>query len=241
MSDNHQKNYAKLRELNSKLKSRYLNTLATFRIYDRFKRLAAPNRVGKRNAEANVKIFSNFKYFFLPIQEATRCYFFIELAKFFDKQNKRNQTLTIDFVLDFAEKNISSFSTEEFIKFHKERKEFLEIFKTYKPLTVDDLTKIRRRIQAHKQIIKNLKDYRDKYLAHDDIEKIVVNITAHEIRVLLKIVKDTTDLLYRRLDFGHNIYDNFDKEPVYAVDRVVKNLQEYETERLRKLKEEYGF
>lgn len=240
MSNPHQKNYARLRELNGKLKSRLLNTLAAFRIYERFKRLAAPDWVGKRSAEANVKIFSHYKYFFLPVQEATRCYFFIELAKFFDKQNTRNQTLTIEFVLDFAEKNISSFSTKEFIKFHKERRDFLDIFKTYKPLTVHDLSKIRRRIQTHGRTIKNLKDYRDKYLAHDDVEKIPVNITAHEIKVLLKIVKDTVDLLYRRLDFGHNIYDNFDKEPVFAVDRVVKNLQEYEAERLRKLKKEYG-
>jgi len=44
-------NYAK------RLRSRYLNTVAAFRIFERFNQLSAPNKIGKKKAEENVKIF----------------------------------------------------------------------------------------------------------------------------------------------------------------------------------------
>lgn len=226
--------------MTTKLRSRYLNTLAGFRIYDRFKRLSAPNVVGKRKAEANVKIFADYKYFFRPVQEAARCYFFIEIAKFFDT-NKRQQSLTIEVVLDYAQKNISSFTTEEFIKFHNERKIFPEIFKSYKPLSLKDIKRIRLRLLKNAKTIEALKIYRDKYLAHDDIKKDQVTITFKEIRTLLRLIQDIIDLFYRRLEFASNSYVNYDKEPVGAIDRVVKGLQEYEKERMRQIKEKYGF
>jgi tRNA-dihydrouridine synthase len=240
MSIEQSEHFAELIGMTTKLRSRYLNTLAGFRIYDRFKRLSASNIVGKRKAEANVKIFADYKYFFLPVQEAARCYFFIEIAKFFDT-NKRQQSLTIEMVLDYAQKHVSSFTTEEFIKFHNERETFPEIFKSYKPLSLKDIKRIRARLLRNVKTIEKLKVYRDKYLAHDDIKKDKVTITVKEIRTLLKLIQDTIDLLYRRLEFASNSYVNYDKEPVDAIDRVIKGLQEYEKERMRQIKEKYGF
>lgn len=223
-----------------KLRSRYLHTLALFRIYERFRKLSAPNIVGKKKAEANVKIMSQHVYFFIPVQEAARCYFFVELAKFFD-ENKKKQSLTIEHILGFIENNFASFSKEEFQKYHAERNFIPELLEGYKPFMLQDVKKFRKRLARNKVIIKNLKTYRDKVLVHSDIKAVQVQITGKDIKVLLNIVQDAIDLLYLKLDFASNMYSNYDKEPPRAVDEVIKILQEYEKERLKKIKEKYGF
>lgn len=233
-----QQNFAKAIDWTEKLRGRYLHTLATFRIFERFQKLSAPNIVGKKKAEINAKLFSNHVYFFMPVKESSRIYFFIELAKFFDK-NRRKQSLTVDYLLDFVDNNFSSFSKEKFQEYHSKRYFQPDLFQYYKPLTRKDIQKIRDRLKRNKLVIKNLNTYRDKFLAHDDLNKVQIHITGTQIKVLLRIVKDTIDLFYRTLEFASNMYDNYDKEPVHAVDRVVKNLQDHETERMRKIMEKY--
>src|SRR3989344_3320116 len=234
----HKQNFVKAINWTEKLRGRYLHTLATFRIFERFQKLSAPNIVGKKKAEVNAKLFSNHVYFFMPIKESSRIYFFIELAKFFDK-NRRKQSLTISYLLDFADNNFSSFSKEEFQKYHSKRYFLPDLFQYYIPITHKDIQKIRGRLRRNKSVIKNLNTYRDKFLAHDDLDKVQIHITGVQIKVLLRIVKDTIDLFYQKLEFASTMYDNYDKEPVRAVDRVVKNLQEHETERMRKIMEKY--
>ncbi len=234
----HQKNFKKALKWTRDLRNRYLHTLAGFRIYERFRKLRAPNIVGKRRAEANAKTLDQHIYFFLPLQEAARYYFFIELAKFFDK-NKRNQSLTIEFVFNFIEKNIQSFSKDVFKQSHSDRVFIPESLNSYVEFTRADIQKIRNRLKKNEKIIRDLKTYRDQFLAHDDIKKDDIKITGLQIRTLLKIVQDTIDLFYLRLDFSSTIYSNYDKEPVCAVDYVVNALQEHEQERIRKINEKY--
>lgn len=233
----HKQNFNKALRWTSDLRSRYLHTLAAFRIYERFRKLGAPNIVGKRKAEANVKTFSQHIYFFSPLQEATRYYFFIELAKFFE--NKGDQSLTIEIVLNFIEKNILSFSKDIFKQHHSGRVFISESLDGYIEFTHTDIQKIRSRLKRNKKLISNLKTYRDQFLAHDDIKKEDIKITGQQIRTLLRIVQDVIDLLYLRLDFSSNIYSNYDKEPAWAVDNVVNALREHEQERVKKLKERY--
>lgn len=235
-----QKNFAKAFRWIEKLRTRYLHMLACFRIYERFRKLTAVNVVGKRKAEINSKTFNQHLYFFLSLQEAARCYFFIELAKFFD-ENRGKQSLTIGLLLDFVERNLHSFSTNEFLEYHTGRDFIPELFAGYKPLTLQDIQKMRRRLQWNKESIKSLKTYRDKYLAHDDLEKKDVKITGIQVKTLLKIIQNTIDLFYLKLEFSSNVYSNYDKEPALAVDRVMQALQEHEKDRRKKLKEQYGF
>lgn len=234
----HRQNFEKALGWTNILRRRYLHTLATFRIYERFRKLGAPNVVGQRKARANVKTFSQHLYFFLPLQEAARYYFFIELAKFFDK-NTREQSLTLEAVLDFLEKNILSFSKDAFKQYHSTRVFIPELLEGYVELNQGEIQKVRNRLKRNKALIDNLKIYRDKFLAHDDIKKDNIKITSLQIKTLLKIVQDTIDLFYLRLDFSSNIYSNYDEEPARAVDSVVSALQEHEQERLSKLKEKH--
>lgn len=57
------KQFETLLDYAKKLRSRYLHTLSSFKIFERFTKLPAPNIVGKKRAEENVKVFNIFKYF----------------------------------------------------------------------------------------------------------------------------------------------------------------------------------
>lgn len=219
-----------------RLRSRYLNTLAASKIFERFNELAAPNRVGKRKAEKSVKIFNSFKYFFLTIKESARCYLLIELAKFFDEHKK---SLTLHQVLNYARKNVSKFTKKDFLAYHKDRKILPELFASYKQLSLADLRKIQKRLDKNKVLIKNLIIYRNQYLAHDDIQKIPIRINAKDTRILLNIVKSTIALLYNKLDFSSNSYVNFEEQPIEDLNGVMGNLIKCEQQRIEEIRREY--
>jgi len=230
------KEFETLFDYTEKLRSRYLKILSSFKIFERFNKLSAPNIVGKKKAEKNVKIFNIFKYFFIITKEASRCYFFIELAKFFDTSKK---SLTINKVIDYAEKNITKFTKQDFLNYHNGRQILPELFVQYKQLSLSDLRKIKKRLDKNKIIIKKLKIYRDKYLAHDDIKKIKIGISVKEIKVLLDIVKSMIELLYNKLDFSVNFYINFEEEPIKNFDLLMENLIKFEENRLKEIREKY--
>lgn len=234
-----QENFTKAFKWIQELRNRYLHTIATFTIYEEFQKIAAPNIVGKKRAQKNVHTFSRHLYFFAPLKESARCYFFIELAKFFDR-NKRGQSLTLETLLDLVENHPSSFSKEEFLKYHVGRYIIPELFESYKEFSGKDINNLKKRLKRNKKIIEDLKTYRDKFLVHADINKKKVKITGKQIKILLKIIRDTIDLFYQKLDFASNAYSNYDEEPAKAVNNLIKVLQEHETERLRKIDQEYG-
>lgn len=188
------------------------------------------------NYQLQIKIFNIFKYFFLTTKEASRCYFFIELAKFFDTSKK---SLTINKVINYGEKNIAKFTKQDFLDYHNGRQILPELFAQYKQLSLSDLKKIKKGLNRNKAIIKKLKIYRDKYLAHDDINKVKIGINAKEIKVLLNIVKSVIGLLYNKLDFSVNSYINFEQEPIRDLDSVMDNLIKFEENRLKEIKEKY--
>lgn len=221
------------------LRKRFLTTIASHKIFDQFNKLVATNVVGKRKAEKNAKVFSNYVYFFSTTKEATRCYFLIELAKFFDIPKPRNETRTVNWVLNYAKKNIHRLTKEDFSAYHNERQIISEIFASYKQLEISDLRKFQKRLSRNRDVIKRLKNYRDQYLAHDDIKKITVKLTVREMEVLLRIVKDVIELFYHKLEFASNSYKNFEEEPVREINRLIKNLAEHEKQRLEEIRRKY--
>ncbi|MDO8572939.1 MAG: hypothetical protein Q7S11_04225 [bacterium] len=234
MSEN--KEFEKLFSEVQLLRKRFLTTIASHKIFDQFNKLVATNVVGKRKAEKNVKVFGNYVYFFSTTKEATRCYFLIELAKFFDIPKPPDQTRTVYWVLNYAKKNIHRLTQKDFLAYHGERQIIPEIFASYKQLEISDLKKFQKRLTRNKDVIKRLKTYRDQYLAHDDIKKITVKLTVREMDVLLRIVRDVIELFYHKLEFASNSYKNFEEEPVREIERLIKNLAEQLNMRNKDLK-----
>jgi len=237
--DEDQLRFEKLLEFGKRLRNRYLHTLSAYKLFDEFNKLSAENIVGKKRAQANVNIFNKYGYFILTSKESLRCFFLIELAKFFDK-DLRKQNLSIENVINYSDKKIESFSVEQFHQYHKDRKIIPELFEKFKALTKKDLNKINKRLNNNQEVIKRLKDYRDQYLAHDDIKKKDIPINKKNVNTLMNIVKDTIELIHHKLDFSSNSYSNYKEEPIKDINRLVKDLKEHEKLRIIRLEEKYG-
>lgn len=140
------------------LKKRFLNTLASYKIFGQFNKLTARNVTGKRKAEKNAKVLNNYPYFFSTIKETTRCYFLIELAKFFDIDNNRNKTRTIYWLLDYAQKNIHRVTKKDFLTYHNERQITPELLENYKQLSATDLKQLQKRLKKERIYNKKIKN-----------------------------------------------------------------------------------
>lgn len=200
--------FSKLYKETIELEKRYLQTLAAHKIYITLNKTTAINIQGKRKAEENVKAINKYLYFYSTTKEATRCYFLIELAKFFDKDNR---TRSIIWMLEYAKQNKDKLSKENYVQFHKDRKNNSILFEHYKSLTAKDLSKLLYRVSNHSDKIERLITYRNQSLAHDDRKKDEVDITIAEMETLLKIVRDTVKLFYEKLDFASIVFNNFER------------------------------
>lgn len=236
--NNDQVRFKKLHEYSNQLSNRYLLVLSSNKILNELNKMSVINIVGRKKAESNVKVFNQYRYYFLTSKEAVRCFLLIELAKFFD-EDKRKQALSIQNVIHFAEKRIESFSTEEFIKFHKDRKIIPELFERFKPLSQTDLNIIKKRLIKNSDSIDRLKKYRDKFLAHDDTKKKIIIINKKDINILFKIIKNAIALFYNRLDFSSNSYMNYEEEPIKEINHLFNALNEHEEQRIAMIKEKY--
>ncbi|MDO8486415.1 MAG: hypothetical protein Q7S77_01815 [Candidatus Staskawiczbacteria bacterium] len=233
------KEFSQLFEYIEKMRSRYLLVLSALNIYDCLVALLIHKKVGKKRALKNEKTIKNFGYFFMTTKESCRCFFLIELAKFFDKPS-RHKTLTVYQVLDYAKKNINSLTKEHFQQYHQERKILRDISDGYKEFSLSDLTKISKKIDSKRGIIKKLKDYRDQYLAHDDLDKIKVDITKKDIRQILNLLKSFIELFYYKLDFASTRYNNFTETPYAETKLIVEHLQNYEKYRIKEIEGKYN-
>jgi hypothetical protein len=207
-----------------KLRSRYLNTLSAYKVYDCINNLSASNKVGKKKSSKNVETLNDFKYFFIISKEACRCYFLIEIAKFFDRDTR---ALTVFNVLDYSEENLNKLTKEYFLRYHKDRKILPELFKNYEELKLLDINKMREKIKLKRGLIEKLITYRNKFLAHDDVNKIRINITAKEVEQILNLIRGIIDIYYLKLDFSTNSYRNYKEMPVADTVRLIKYLQKH--------------
>lgn len=113
-----------------RVQNRYTHLLPTFWTFDSLEIFRAPNRVGSRMAQANVKILNSYRGFFFPIKEALRIHLLLELSKFFDKSH---QAVHIPKLVSYAEENLSKLTKEYFFKFHASRIFLPESIAEYKP------------------------------------------------------------------------------------------------------------
>jgi hypothetical protein len=75
--------FKKLHEYSNQLRNRFLLVLSSNKIFNELNKMSAINIVGRKKAESNVKVFNQYRYYFLTSKEAVRCFLLIELAKYF--------------------------------------------------------------------------------------------------------------------------------------------------------------
>jgi len=217
---------------------RYYRAFSAFHAYETLREAIAINTVGKLRAEENAKIIGDFRGFFFPAQEALRIYFFIELAKMFDSSQ---QALHINKILNFAESNLKDLTAEAFTEYNQDQSRvFIEELATnYRGIAYSDLVMLRDKINKHKNTINNLKTYRDKWLAHDDINKPEVPpITGEEIRDLFDILETILNFITGELNSESWTYSQAKDDAKHHTTLVIDYLRRFEPYRRREIENE---
>lgn len=220
------------------LRSRYFRTISAFYAYEALREAKASNIHGQEKAEENVEVIKRYKDFFLPVEEALRVYFFIELAKLFDATN---QSLHMDKVLNFTESNLRHLTVDAFMEYNIDQgREFLNsLTEEYRGVAHADLLEIRVLLEAHKNTLEKLRIYRDKWLAHEDIRKPdLPDITGLELRALFDVFQKILNTLTSKLNSSSTLWDHVECEVKHHVNLVIENLQRFEPYRLKEIDEE---
>ncbi|MFA6306624.1 MAG: hypothetical protein WCV70_02005 [Patescibacteria group bacterium] len=222
------------------IEGRYFKALSAFHIFETLIELVDPSAVEQDTLEKNKKIIEkDFSSFFLPLKEALRVYFFLELAKFFDIADN---SLHVTKIINYTQSNIAKLSVSDFAEYSQgQDPNFIAmLIREYKGVKYEDILAIQSDIEKNKEIIKRLKTYRDQYLAHDDIKKDEINITGEEIRKLFNIIEKIIDMFLSKLISTNIIYDNAKIDTKDKTKMVVDYLKRFEVYRLKEINELYG-
>jgi len=218
-----------------RLKSRYFFTLSAFYAYEGLIELTAPNIVGKEEANKNVEEIKKYWDFFGPSKEALRVYFFLELAKLFDASD---QSLHVDKIINFTQSNIRKLSASDFAEFNHDRQFVEELVKNYRGINNDDLESVKSLLTEHANTIGELKTYRDKYLAHDDLHKLEVQLTGQQIKDLFSVLEKVLNLFSSKLDHSSTMYDHIEERCKDQTKMIVDRLRRFEPYRLKEIDEQ---
>jgi len=81
--------------------------------------------------------------------------------------------------------NINSFNKNNFVLYNKDRNIY-DLANSYEPITNKVLDDIKAEIELEKDLIKKLRNYRSKNLAHNDIKPKNIDLFVSEIDELFK-------------------------------------------------------
>ncbi|MFH0776370.1 MAG: hypothetical protein V1936_02035 [Patescibacteria group bacterium] len=199
--------FSVLQNFLNQLHDRLFFAYSCFEIWESFKEMLAPNKIGKDEAVKNLKTINRFNYFFLPTQEAHRKIFSLELSKFFDLD--RN-SLSIVKILDFTQQNLKQLTIKEFKEFNQGREHLENLAKNYEGIQSKDLEecekilfenglntkeKDREKRIEKGSLIWKLKKFRNQYLAHDQIKKEKIPLSVYDINNLFRLSGKILNLL----------------------------------------------
>ena len=160
------------------------------------------NICGKDKAEERRNCMGKYGHFFEYAEKAAFVRVVVELSKFFDKDNAQNKTLSIYFVL---KKALQIYDSNE------DKKEKIKNFqkKLETPKT--------------KNALKNLRILRNKYVVHNDLDKIDFHVSDVTFDYLLENI-DEILCYFLGCSFGWSSFKN-DGESVCK--KVVEDLVKY--------------
>lgn len=101
----------------------------------------------------------------------------------------------------------------------------------------DELVIIKNMLNNHNAALKKLAIYRNKWLAHDDIEKPKLpSITKEEINKLFGVLAKILNSITNRLNSESWTYSHVENDVKYHTKLVIEHLQRFEPYRLKEIK-----
>lgn len=208
-----------LDELNDNL----FKTYCHFIVCSSLSKLWAPNIVWEENALENIKTMNKFWYFFWFTKESSRKIYLLELAKFFDKDN---QALSIYKILNFLKSNIKYFTYENYKHFSWDNYFCLE--NEYIPINNKNISHYETQIDSILDLVVKLRQYRDQFIAHNQIKPEEPSINIWEIElitnILIEVINDCSYHLFSST-YSHKYQED---EIFNEIKRIIDFLNKYD-------------
>lgn len=230
------KEFSTLNSYIKRMNDRYFHTLSAFYVFKTLRDLTTTTVAGDKDANNNVDVINTSRNFFRTAMDALNVYFLLELSKFFDRTKK---SLRLEEVIDFTENNIHKLTVKDFTEFYQGRDYLEELIKNYKGITPEDIAEIRTVYQKHTKSIEKLILYRNKYLAHDDIEKMEISISYDEIMGLFDLIQEVLEKISHRVNCSFSLWDHIQEECEEDTKKVFEYLKKYEPYRIKEIEDEY--
>ncbi len=210
--------FIKFQEYLKRLNSICLRALCAFAIFDKIEELKTPNIVGKKEALKNVEAMNSFNNYFLMTTHALKFYFLIELARLLDNAK---QSLHIEKLINFASSNKKYLNVDEFKANNQNRPFLKDLTDRYKGIEEQDIKKINELLISTKSIRKKIQDYRDQYLAHEDLNKSDIKINRDEIIEIFALVKTILNIFSYKTDFSVTSFKLAEKDCKKDIERIL--------------------
>lgn len=224
--------FEKLMSYIKELQKRYHRAFAAYHVFDSFNSLKAENIVGEVEANQNVKVINSFKDFFLISHEATRVYFFLELAKIFDESK---EALQINKIVNFTAARRRQLTVDEFVAYNGDRELLSAIIERYQAISNEDIKALRELLENYRTTIDNLILYRDKWLAHDDLKKPELpQISKGEIEDLFSVIALIINAL-GKINSESWMWDHVERDARHHTKMVIEHLKRFEPYRLKEI------
>lgn len=214
----------------------YIKGLMAFSIFDAMSELTAPNIVGEITAkENNYEVMNKYKDFFVITKESNHFHAIVQLAKWFDIDDR---PLSIYKILNFAEASLEKLSKEAFEEFNQDREFIEELVKDYEPINKNDLIEIRKMLHSHQDIIENLRKYRHS-LCHALLVPMDIKLTIGDLMNIIKIIGEIYNLFTKKTNHETTYFDHIPEACKEDTKIVFDHLRRFEPYRLKEIEVKY--
>lgn len=225
-------NYVIFQKYLKRLRSTYFHALCAFYVFDAIDELKAPNIVGKKEADENVKTLNRFKNFFVITKYSLNFYFLMELAKILDDAPR---SLHLNKLINFANSNRKKLSADEFKKINPDRAFLQDLLNRYEGVKKEDFEEISKKLNGIKKIREKIKKFRDQYLAHEDLKQEQVNISQEEVIKIFNLISDILNIFSKKTDFSTTRYSHIENDCKKDTKKVIEYLRKFESYILKEI------
>ncbi|MCC6323808.1 hypothetical protein IT400_03380 [Candidatus Nomurabacteria bacterium] len=192
--------------------------------------------VGEDIANKNAKLMSLYKEFFLPTEQSHLQTFILGLMKFFDKDPR---ALSINALIKEIQDNKELFTPDILRSVYPHLQEIGAETENYLPIDQSSIDHFNQLCEKHKTLIANLKDTRDKQLAHTDMEVIKVTFVPNEVEELIDGIQEMFNKLSKSFDRSSTMWDHLKKDSIRSTEFLFQNLERGEKVRLEEIKRKW--
>lgn len=217
--------HKKIKEFIERLNSRMFQSYQSYLIWKFLFLSRDTNTHGLELANKHVKVINKYKNFYVQTERANLVFFIIGVAKFFDNPKNSNKPLSIIKVKNCAQGDRKKLTVKEFLAENPDRPHVEELAQAYEGITEKDLKEIDKLIDKNKNIIEIFKTLRDKWAAHEDIEKIEIIIPAPEkIEALFIDIIKMINILSSGLEHSSTEYSHLEEITKRDINQMFKAL-----------------